>query len=142
MLFIPVLKNSIEVWQCDMYSTADSRCQHLGHPCLTSPLCLTICRYGDASYVHSAPEIDCGTSCERIVIRIVSPHGVHVATKLDFPAAMLCVRAAITAKRIFSVFSFVLYVLGVPLAYTAIIMYGRRRKLLSDGQFQMKFGFM
>ena len=55
---------------------------------------------------------------------------------------MACVRAAITAKRIFSVFSFVLYVLGVPLACTAIIMYGRRRKLLSDGQFQMKFGFM
>ena len=86
MLFIPVLKNNIEVWRCSE-------------------------AYGDARHVLSAPENDCGTS-------------------------------AIAAKRAFSVVSMVLYVLGVPLLFSAIVLLGWRRKLLSDAGFQKKFGFI
>ena len=57
---LQVLKNNIEVWRCsDMYATAEF---------LTSaPWALIdnlIFRYGASSYILSAPEIDCGTSCE------------------------------------------------------------------------------
>ena len=50
--------------------------------------------------------------------------------------------AALTAMRIFSVASFILYVLGVPVLYASILIYGQRNKLFSDSKFQSKFGFM
>ena len=84
MLFIPVWKNAIEVWQCsDMYGTA--------------------------SHLVSAAEVDCGTS-------------------------------SIATKRVVSVVSMVVYVLGVPLLYTVILQYGHRHKRLSDPKFQAKVG--
>ena len=56
--------------------------------------------------------------------------------------SIMAVLAAITTKRVVAVCSMILYVLGVPLLYTAIIVYGRSQKLFADPKFQATFGFM